>query len=970
MYGVVFLLLISSLVINSTSASSRLLISQQSSKQDGSSALSRVSSENIPFYRQLKQAYGPYNVSGGGGASGGGSTPGPEGTTPGAVSTFHIAAGGAHSCALNSDGAVWCFGSNDKGQLGNGTVGGSSPEPVLVSTEKRFTWLTAGLAHTCALAMDATAWCWGSNEYGQIGSANTTAREIPQPTPVAGGGAWSSLSAGTTHTCGTHVNGQGWCWGQGITGQLGDGSIADIAAAPVRVAASDVASSAVPAEQDVWDQIEAGNGYSCGLRSDGKLACWGSLYGGQLGFNSVTAPKLLSKILPINGTDPLQTTPKVLKSTSLWQEVSTGLGHVTCAVNDQKDAYCWGDPKTQLGSSEPTTATLQAAAVAGNALVPVGGSFSWKSISVGGSSTCGIAFGGQAMCFGNNTYGQLGIGSNLQYQYEPTAISSSDGNSISSSSSTDTVTWEQISVGAEHACGVQYSTATAKRTYLCWGQGGSGELGSGSYESASSPVAVLSFKSGSQTTITDPNATTVSGTPPIVVPTNNGNNQTSSDNTGGSSSESVGVIVGATIGGVVLIACIILLAVFLHRRRKRKQQQQKIESIPGFAKRLSEKEVVEYASLASELGKEEDRPVTMPSEYLSSGSIPSISVENSLTKATLGEEEEDPVLSWIIKQSLSSSEMSLKSRKSGSSSSEMPLHVQPWEFTWDEVTLMQELARGSYGRVYLSRKNEATVAMKVFVYCDTPVLADTGAYSTEAQSSGPVVTVIPQHLAEEASILASLRHPHIVNFLGFCLAPPAIAFEYCARGSVYDVLRAASVDAELAKDLTWARRVGMAIDAATGMHHLHSRTPPIVHCDLKSPNLLVAKDWVVKVGDFNLSKLQSEPIHSSEAASGGPGNPRWLAPEVLEGKRATQASDVYSFGIILWELLTWAIPWSNTNQYMVSSIYIEFLVANNNGNCTFYRAVLLLKANWLGAHLFHTIKSKWIQQSAIEYVFV
>jgi serine/threonine protein kinase len=98
--------------------------------------------------------------------------------------------------------------------------------------------------------------------------------------------------------------------------------------------------------------------------------------------------------------------------------------------------------------------------------------------------------------------------------------------------------------------------------------------------------------------------------------------------------------------------------------------------------------------------------------------------------------------------------------------------------------------------------------------------------------------------------MAALRHPNVVAFMGFCAAPPAIVTELCARGSLTDVLKAAGRDPA---SLPWPQRLTMAIDAATGMRHLHSQAPPIVHRGLKSPNLLVDKDWNVKVFGFQLT---------------------------------------------------------------------------------------------------------------------
>ena len=182
--------------------------------------------------------------------------------------------------------------------------------------------------------------------------------------------------------------------------------------------------------------------------------------------------------------------------------------------------------------------------------------------------------------------------------------------------------------------------------------------------------------------------------------------------------------------------------------------------------------------------------------------------------------------------------------------------------------------------------------------------------------SNPVLS----SLAKESNMMAALRHPNVVGFLGVCLDPPCIVTEYCARGSLTDVLRGAKASPQKAATLDWSKRLNMALDAAKGMLYLHNHAPPIIHRDLKSPNLLVDKHWRLKVSDFNLSKLVGdESVMSSMAAT----NPRWLAPEILGGNNATFASDVYSFGVVMWELLTWDLPWGVTNPWQVVTMVME-----------------------------------------------
>ena len=165
--------------------------------------------------------------------------------------------------------------------------------------------------------------------------------------------------------------------------------------------------------------------------------------------------------------------------------------------------------------------------------------------------------------------------------------------------------------------------------------------------------------------------------------------------------------------------------------------------------------------------------------------------------------------------------------------------------------------------------------------------------------------------------MLDLRHPNVIPLLGFCVQPPCITMEYCKRGSLYDILKSPGEQEEL----SWQRRLHMLRDAAIGMHYLHTRSPPIIHRDLKSPNLLVTTDWGIKVADMGMSKFVEDakwPGNTS-ATTGGPGNPIWLAPEVLGEEKATTSSDVFSFGVVMWEVLTWQPPWKGVTTYGVSA---------------------------------------------------
>lgn len=135
-----------------------------------------------------------------------------------------------------------------------------------------------------------------------------------------------------------------------------------------------------------------------------------------------------------------------------------------------------------------------------------------------------------------------------------------------------------------------------------------------------------------------------------------------------------------------------------------------------------------------------------------------------------------------------------------------------------------------------------------------------------------------------------------------------IVTEFLPRGSLFRLLQKST------SKLDWRRRIHMAVDVARGMNYLHNCNPPVIHRDLKSSNLLVDKNWTVKVADFGLSRVKHETYLASKT---GKGTPQWMAPEVLRNGPSDEKSDIYSFGVVLWELTTQKIPWDDRNAMQV-----------------------------------------------------
>lgn len=216
------------------------------------------------------------------------------------------------------------------------------------------------------------------------------------------------------------------------------------------------------------------------------------------------------------------------------------------------------------------------------------------------------------------------------------------------------------------------------------------------------------------------------------------------------------------------------------------------------------------------------------------------------------------------------------------------------EIRWEDLQLGEEVGKGSYGVVYRGLWNGSDVAIKVFFGSD---------YDED---------ILLDH-RKEIDIMKRLRHPNVLLFMGACYSHErlAIVTEYLPRGSLFKTLH------KNAQSLDIRRRLRMAIDVARGMNYLHRRNPPIVHRDLKSSNLLVDKNWTVKVGDFGLSRLKHATLLSAKSALG---TPQWMAPEILRNEPSNEKSDVFSFGVVLWELMTVSIPWNDLNSVQVVGV--------------------------------------------------
>ncbi|XP_039144213.1 probable serine/threonine-protein kinase SIS8 isoform X1 [Dioscorea cayenensis subsp. rotundata] len=217
--------------------------------------------------------------------------------------------------------------------------------------------------------------------------------------------------------------------------------------------------------------------------------------------------------------------------------------------------------------------------------------------------------------------------------------------------------------------------------------------------------------------------------------------------------------------------------------------------------------------------------------------------------------------------------------------------VADCEIQWEDLVLGERIGLGSFGEVYRGEWHGTEVAIKKFLHQDL---------------SGDAL----EEFKSEVRIMKKLRHPNVVLFMGAVTRVPnlSIVTEFLPRGSLFRLIHRPN------NQLDERRRLKMALDVARGMNYLHNCTPMIVHRDLKSPNLLVDKSWVVKVCDFGLSRMKHSTFLSSRSTAG---TAEWMAPEVLRNEPSDEKCDVFSFGVILWELCTLQQPWGGMNPMQV-----------------------------------------------------
>jgi alpha-tubulin suppressor-like RCC1 family protein len=309
-----------------------------------------------------------------------------------------VAAGGYFTCAIDAQGALWCWGHNNHGQVGSDTKAYAS-RPVHVADGAID--VTAGDAHACALFSDHLVRCWGSNDKGQLGNGTTWSTPVPMHVKDLD---WTeSVRAGSDHTCALMWDGALQCWGDNHDGQLGNGKVTGEACSdgqatcelsPVRVLQPPSASAYTS-----FASASPGAHFTCAFMTDRTAWCWGSTASGALGLGDTTEGNQ-----DCGAPAPCKPVPRQVTALGkAFAVIESGSDHACAIERTQGSLWCWGHNKSgQLGDGtlEDRASPVRISSL-GDTVV---------AVAAGSEQTCVLEKDHTVWCWGRNDNGELGDG--------------------------------------------------------------------------------------------------------------------------------------------------------------------------------------------------------------------------------------------------------------------------------------------------------------------------------------------------------------------------------------------------------------------------------------------------------------------------------------------------------------------------------------------------------------------------------
>lgn len=351
--------------------------------------------------------------------------------------TFARYSGSNAACFVSISGALKCWGGNEEGQVGDGSLTTRLIPTAVVGMQSAVSNWSIGDRHTCAAKNDSSVWCWGANYSGQLGDGTTSRRTSPVRVQGLDGGA-AQVVAGDRHSCALTTGGGVMCWGDNSYGQLGDATTN-----------SRSTPAYVPGLRTGVISISAGWWFTCALTASNGVWCWGDNWAGQLGNGTLT-----SSLVPVAvqglGTDVVR--------------ISSGGWH-QCATTRLGSAYCWGYNLTgQLGDGTTSDQRYPVLVTGGSGI---------RELVAGNRHTCVLQTSGAVRCWGENAYGQVGDGSSVSYRSTPVLV-----------------TGLQSGVEAIAARGLQTTVRLTNGTFWGWGGNASGQVGDGTLTDRRTPVSI------------------------------------------------------------------------------------------------------------------------------------------------------------------------------------------------------------------------------------------------------------------------------------------------------------------------------------------------------------------------------------------------------------------------------------------------------------------------------------------------
>lgn len=354
--------------------------------------------------------------------------------------SISISAGGSHTCAVRSNGAIDCWGRNYSGQLGTNTTTLSRSPVAVKAFASEVAEISVGTTHVCVRTTGGSVKCLGSNSNGQLGVSSTALPVSAVPVEIAPlTSGIVAIAAGSYHSCALTGGGAVKCWGQNVNGQLGNGTTTS-SPAPVSV-------TGLPGDIVA---IASGYAHSCALSRAGAVKCWGGgMAGAVVGDGSTVSTARTSPVAVIGLSSGITAIAAQLK--------------YTCALNSSGAVSCWG-----IGSStRPTSAVPISVPGLSSGVVALG---------MGHDHSCAILTSGVPKCWGANSKGQLGDGTQSA-RSSPVSVSGLSAGVMS------------IGGGFPYTC-----ASTDTGAVKCWGSNTNGELGNpGSGTRSLTPVDVPSL---------------------------------------------------------------------------------------------------------------------------------------------------------------------------------------------------------------------------------------------------------------------------------------------------------------------------------------------------------------------------------------------------------------------------------------------------------------------------------------------